>query len=649
MANTLVSRVYDISIMGYADALKQLQALTAAFTKMDETKKRTDAALKTAIATGDTKAVEGLTLKVKELEKSLQDLDKTRERSAREVQLLASAEKLEAEAKLKSAQADKVKMESLISQDAELERQISLGERKLLQEDKKQKADEKELQRLIKLEEAERRRNAASGKTTATGPNIPISADTKAAEDSLNGLKVILKALEKEYGDLSKGSADFETKSKTLAESIKDTKTQISELTAVTKVQTEVNIIEAGSYRDIVAQQRELRAFVQSNSRTSTNTINFRGETLGIAEATEKFRQLSAAEGDFRRQFARDGLLVAEYSSGIVKAFGDLGLGDVFKKQRDDLNNSLNELKRQNRDLAEQYKVLAKSGGDAFDKISQDLRENIGLQEKMENSLKNLDSSLNATGSLGSTITRSFKEGFASAKTQLAQFALTYVGFQAAIGGVQKLVTVNFDFENASQELKAITGVTVQQLDFLKQKAKETGDTSRFSAVDTLTAFKLIGSAKPELLEDVEALNKIKDAAVLLAQASGTELPAAVDSLTKTLNQFGAGADQSVKFVDTLAAGAKFGAAEIPQISEALLDFGTQAKGANVSIAESTALIETLADKGIVGAEAGTKLRNVMLSLSAVEGLPKSALAGLDKFGVNTKLLSDATLRLKTV
>jgi hypothetical protein len=193
MADTLVTRAYDIKILGYQDALKNLQALTAAFTKMDETKRKTDEQLKKAIEAGNTKGIEALTLKVKELEKSLQDLDKTRERSAREVQLLASAEKLEAEAKLKNAQANSVITASIIDQDKELDRQISLGEKKLAQDERKQQADEKELQRLIKLEEAEKKRNAAAGKTTTPG-NVPVTADTKAAEDSLNGLKVILKA-----------------------------------------------------------------------------------------------------------------------------------------------------------------------------------------------------------------------------------------------------------------------------------------------------------------------------------------------------------------------------------------------------------------------------------------------------------------------
>lgn len=645
----LVSRIYDIKVTGYQDALKNLQALTAAFAKMDEVKRKTDEQLKQAVASGNTQAVEALTVKVKELETSLKNLDKQREKSAREVKLLAEAEKTKADAALKHAQANKVITDSIIEQDKEIDRQIALTDRRAKE---KEAADNKELKRLIELEEAERKRNAAAAgspklSSTTSAATVSVNANTTLANDSLNGLRAVLKALEKEYGDLSTSSVDFESKSKSLAQSIVSTKNEIKNLTEATKLSVQENVVEVGSFRDVTNQLKELRSFVQTNATSSTNTINFRGQTLGITDAIQKFKELSAAEQDFRRQFAKDGLLVAEYSSGFVKAFKDLGLSDVFKKQRDDLNANLNQLKDQNRVLAEQYKELAKNGGDAFNKIDKDLRENIALQEQMEKSLQNINGTLGSTGSIGSNITKSLKEGFTTAKVQLGQFALTYVGFQAAISGAQNIVKVNFDFENSAQELKAITGVALEQLEFLKTKALETSDTTRFTAVDTLTAFKLIASAKPELLQDVDALNQIKDASVLLAQAAGTDLPVAVGSLTKTLNQFGAGAEESTKFVDALAAGAKFGAAEIPQITEALLDFGTQAKGANVSIFESTALIETLADKGIIGSEAGTKLRNVMLSLSAVEGLPKQALDSLKDFGVNTQILSDTTLPLQ--
>jgi hypothetical protein len=92
-----------------------------------------------------------------------------------------------------------------------------------------------------------------------------------------------------------------------------------------------------------------------------------------------------------------------------------------------------------------------------------------------------------------------------------------------------------------------------------------------------------------------------------------------------------------------LANGALFGAAEIPQVTEALLKFGAVANTANVSLEESTGLIEALAEKGLKGAEAGTALRNVMLKLSAPNALPKEAQQRLEALGISFADLQDTS------
>lgn len=202
-----------------------------------------------------------------------------------------------------------------------------------------------------------------------------------------------------------------------------------------------------------------------------------------------------------------------------------------------------------------------------------------------------------------------------------------------------KDVVVQFD--NAIADLSAITGATGKDLDFFKKQAISLGVEVKGGASAVVEAYKLIASAKPELLENAAALNSVAESAILLSKASGMELPDAATALTDAMNQFGADADQAAKFVDVLAAGAKFGAAEIPQITEALLRFGAVAKTSNVNIQESTALIEDLAEKGLKGADAGTALRNVMLKLSAPDALPKDAQIRLKQLGVNFDELKD--------
>lgn len=219
--------------------------------------------------------------------------------------------------------------------------------------------------------------------------------------------------------------------------------------------------------------------------------------------------------------------------------------------------------------------------------------------------------------------------------------------FGVALGGVAILrsgISTVVEFDQAIADLSAITGAGGKDLQFFKDQAIELGKTTKGGASAVVEAYKLIGSAKPELLENADALNQVTEAAITLSKASGLDLPDAATRLTDAMNQFGAPAEQAGKFIDVLANGAKFGAAEIPQITDALLKFGAVAKTSNVSIEESTALIEALAEKGLKGAEAGTGLRNVMLKLSAPDALPKEAKAMLDKLGISFDKLKDTSL-----
>ncbi|HUW21514.1 MAG TPA: phage tail tape measure protein, partial [Candidatus Bathyarchaeia archaeon] len=109
------------------------------------------------------------------------------------------------------------------------------------------------------------------------------------------------------------------------------------------------------------------------------------------------------------------------------------------------------------------------------------------------------------------------------------------------------------EFEEVGSNLSAITGLMGEDLDFLKRKAIEMGGSTTKSSVDTLKAFKLIASAKPELLNNASALAATTKEAIALSEASGLELPAAAEALTTSLNQFSLSADQSSRVINVLA------------------------------------------------------------------------------------------------
>ncbi|WP_340608335.1 phage tail tape measure protein [Xenorhabdus bharatensis] len=170
-------------------------------------------------------------------------------------------------------------------------------------------------------------------------------------------------------------------------------------------------------------------------------------------------------------------------------------------------------------------------------------------------------------------------------------------------------------YGQALSDLSAITGATGAQLKKLDEDAQRLGRTTEFGATGIAQALKLMASAKPELLKNTQALTQATEKAITLAQASGIELPEATKALALSLNQFGASAAQADRYINVLAAGAKYGASEINETALAIKNGGTMASQAGMSFEELNAAIQVLAKGGIKGAEAGVAIRNVVLAL----------------------------------
>ena len=221
--------------------------------------------------------------------------------------------------------------------------------------------------------------------------------------------------------------------------------------------------------------------------------------------------------------------------------------------------------------------------------------------------------------------------------------ALTGVSFT-----INKLRSNRDDKEEAQAELKALTGLDDNSIQWLTRQAEilstsmeESGLRIRQSSNEILQAYMLIGSKKPELLGNKEALNAVTVEAMRLAAAAKIDLKDAVTATTISLNMYGESADQAAKYVNVLAAGSKEGAADVSAQAATIKNAGVAAASAGVSIEQLQGTIQTLAEKGVEAEVAGTALRKFFLVLQTgpdetnpkVVGL-QTALENLNKKGM---------------
>lgn len=244
-----------------------------------------------------------------------------------------------------------------------------------------------------------------------------------------------------------------------------------------------------------------------------------------------------------------------------------------------------------------------------------------------------------------------FNNGLTKWGGLLATGAATLTGVSMALNTLRN----NRDSKESSQaELKALTGLDDSSIQWLTEQAEklsttmdESGLRIRQSSDEILQAYMLIGSKKPELLKDKEALNAVTIEAMRLAAAAKIDLKDAVTATTVSLNMYGESADQAARYVNVLAAGSKEGAADVSAQAAAIKNAGVAASGAGVSIEQLQGTIQMLAEKGLEAESAGTALRKFFLVLQTGPDETNPKVVGLQTAleNLNKKSLSAAQIQ----
>ena len=244
-----------------------------------------------------------------------------------------------------------------------------------------------------------------------------------------------------------------------------------------------------------------------------------------------------------------------------------------------------------------------------------------------------------------------FNNGLTKWGGLLATGAATLTGVSMALNTLRN----NRDSKESSQaELKALTGLDDSSIQWLTEQAEklsttmdESGLRIRQSSDEILQAYMLIGSKKPELLKDKEALNSVTIEAMRLAAAAKIDLKDAVTATTVSLNMYGESADQAARYVNVLAAGSKEGAADVSAQAAAIKNAGVAASGAGVSIEQLQGTIQMLAEKGLEAEPAGTALRKFFLVLQTGPDETNPKVVGLQTAleNLNKKSLTAAQIQ----
>lgn len=194
--------------------------------------------------------------------------------------------------------------------------------------------------------------------------------------------------------------------------------------------------------------------------------------------------------------------------------------------------------------------------------------------------------------------------------TEVGKKFLPVTGVVAGLGTAA--VKTAADFDSAMSQVAAVSGATGSDLEALRDKAREMGSKTKFSASEAAEAMNYMAMAgwkTEDMLSGIEGVMN-------LAAASGEDLATTSDIVTDALTAFGLSASDSGHFADILAAASSNANTNVSMMGETFKYCAPIAGALGFSAEDTAEAIGLMANAGIKGSQAGTALRTIMNNLT---------------------------------
>lgn len=203
---------------------------------------------------------------------------------------------------------------------------------------------------------------------------------------------------------------------------------------------------------------------------------------------------------------------------------------------------------------------------------------------------------------------------------------------QKIIGFGKESVKTYAEYDDALREIRAVGGYTSAEMEKLDKLNRDIAKSTTYTNIQSANAMALIAQAGKTVEEQYELLPSVLD----LAMAGNLDLANAVDYLMSSLSAMGYGMDYARTLTDQMAKTASVGMTDIDTLGESLMRLGSASGEFFSSSEEILTILSAMSQFGHDqrGAQAGTWLRNFMLSLAAPTGNIDDIVDAMEQLGL---------------
>ena len=288
---------------------------------------------------------------------------------------------------------------------------------------------------------------------------------------------------------------------------------------------------------------------------------------------------------------------------------------NLLKDRQRELADAISETKQKldtEKQALEQMKNT--EGFDANSRAARDLQTQIDLDtaalKQLEEQARQASSVLGSQMQAAGQKVTEVGERIRSVGDRLAGIGQTLTTYVTGpiVAGFGAAIKTTGDFDAAMSKVQATSGASAAEVEQLRNKAKEMGETTKFSASESAEALNYMAMAgwkTEQMLDGIEGIMN-------LAAASGEELGTTSDIVTDALTAFGMSAEESGRFADILASAASNANTNVAMMGESFKYVAPVAGAMGYSAEDVAIALGLMANSGIKADMAGTSLRNMM-------------------------------------
>lgn len=308
----------------------------------------------------------------------------------------------------------------------------------------------------------------------------------------------------------------------------------------------------------------------------------------------------------------------------------------TYGENSDEVQNLNKELEDINKQYTEQERVVQKTNDKVNNYQTQlnnaeaelsDLNSEIAQNDKYLNEAENsTDGCAKSIDEYGNEVKDASKETSIFSEVLKAELLSSAIkeGLKALAEGIKNIATAatetGMQFESSMSQVAATMGITTKEIaegsksfEILTKAAQDCGKSTMFSASQAGEALNYLALAGYDAEKAAATLPKVLN----LAAAGGLDLAYASDLVTDSMAALGMETSDLDNYIDQMAKTSQKSNTSVAQLGEATLVCAGAVKLAEQDINTMNTVLGVLANNGIKGAEGGTHLRNIILSLSS--------------------------------